>query len=392
MTSEQESAGRSELVAIDLPRADAAASVLSAWADGHAVYVVDRSLSAEGRRAMVERVMPTRLIDDQGVHELGAGDVDDSIAAVIATSGTTSEPKLVELGRPAMEHSAMAYVDRLGLEPGDAWAVTLPLSGVGGLGILARAHVTGIRAPVYEDVEKAVTAGSTVLSLVPTLARRLVSGDGDLSRVRRVIVGGAPLPQQLRIALQERGLSVVESYGMTETWGGAFLDGVGLDGVTVRIARSGRVVIGGPVLFTRYRSPDPAASAFDADGAFHTGDIGHIDGGRLIIDGRVDDVIISGGVSVQPARVESIIDDVDGVRDVCVAGVPSDEWGQEVVAFIVFDGPSDDVTRRVDAAVRANLSAAERPKRLISVPAIARNVNGKPLRRRLIGETIGLEE
>ncbi|WP_250448661.1 AMP-binding protein, partial [Actinotalea sp. C106] len=159
-----------------------------------------------------------------------------------------------------------------------------------------------------------------------------------LSRLDAVLIGGAATPPALVEAARERGLPLVLTYGMTETCGGCVYDGRPLDGVEVEVDDDG-IRLAGPMLARGYLArPDLDAAAFTtADGRrwFRTRDLGILEGGRLTVLGRSDDVLVTGGVKVAPAAVEAALVGVPGVGEVCVVGVPDAEWGQAVTAVVV---------------------------------------------------------
>lgn len=248
---------------------------------------------------------------------------DDPRPLVIATSGSTGRPKRVVLSRDAMRFSADATHARLG-GPG-SWELNLPPTYVAGVQVL------------YRTIRAGVT-GRRYLSLVPTqLIRILRDRDGvdeaaSLAGFDAVLVGGGPLDPKVRAEAEAAGVRVVQTYGMSETCGGCVYDGVPLAGVEVRIDDQ-EVLLRGPVLFDGYEGdPDRTAAAL-RDGWLVTDDLGHWGpDGRLRIDGRADDVIISGGVNVPAVAVAAMVAKDDAVRAVEVLGVPDPDWGERVVA------------------------------------------------------------
>lgn len=248
---------------------------------------------------------------------------DDPRPLVIATSGSTGRPKRVVLSRDAMRFSADATHARLG-GPG-SWELNLPPTYVAGVQVL------------YRTIRAGVT-GRQYLSLVPTqLIRILRDRDGvdeaaSLAGFDAVLVGGGPLDPKVRAEAEAADVRVVQTYGMSETCGGCVYDGVPLAGVEVRIDDQ-EVLLRGPVLFDGYEGdPDRTAAAL-RDGWLVTDDLGHWGpDGRLRIDGRADDVIISGGVNVPAVAVAAMVAKDDAVRAVEVLGVPDPDWGERVVA------------------------------------------------------------
>jgi O-succinylbenzoic acid--CoA ligase len=310
---------------------------------------------------------------------------DPGNAVVIATSGSTGEPKLVVLSAAALRASAEATATRLG---GAAhWLLALPAEHVAGVQVIVRALLAGAPPAVqdlrggFRPADFAATAatlpptGRRHTSLVPTqLGRLLDAGGPALDALRAfdaVLVGGAALDAALHARAKGAGVRVVTTYGMSETAGGCVYDGVPLDGVTVDLEPDGRIVLGGPTLAEGYLD----GPAFG--GAFRTGDLGRWRDGRLEVLGRADDVIVTGGENVAPAAVERVLGAQPGIRAACVVGVPDPEWGQAVVAAVV-PGPdrvSDDALR---TAVRAELGRAAVPRRLVDVDHIPLRGIGKP--------------
>lgn len=286
---------------------------------------------------------------------------EDPEPLVIETSGSTGRPKRVMLSRDAMRASADATHARLG-GPG-TWELNLPPTYVAGVQVLYRTIRGGGGSRRY-------------VSLVATQLVRALRSEQRVRQLREydaVLVGGGPLLPRARSDAERQGLRIVQTYGMSETCGGCVYDGVPLDGVEVRIDDD-EVLIRGPVLFDGYQDePERTEDAF-RDGWLITQDLGHwAEDGRVKIDGRVDDVIISGGVKVPAQAVASMIRaDAHGFG-VEVVGVPDSEWGERVVAVmaagsaISLDYVRDLVTPREWA-----------PRQILVVPEIPRLPNGKP--------------
>lgn len=320
-----------------------------AWDGGDAVLPVDPRLPRPAAEALVAAMRVDVPVDD--------GD-----ALVVATSGTTGEPKGAVLAHDAVRASAAATSARLDVDPAhDRWLSVLPLAHVGGLSVVTRALVTG--TPLTFDADD---PSATLVSMVATQARRT-----DCSRFRVVVIGGSAPPRDLPA-------NAVTTYGMTETGSGIVYDGRPLDGVEVR-AVDGELQVRGPMLLRAYR--DGTVPLVDG-GWLPTGDSGSVDDGVVTVHGRIADVIVSGGEKVWPDPVEAALRTVPGVVDVAVAGIDDDEWGQRVVAYVV----AGDVEPALDAlrdAVKAMLPAYCAPKQLVLVDAIPRTAIGK-VRRGLL--------
>ncbi|MFM7685393.1 MAG: class I adenylate-forming enzyme family protein [Actinomycetota bacterium] len=370
------------LVAIDLPGGQGFVDELRRiWDAGDAALPIDRRLPAPARSALLEAMAPSSLVDDNGHHALPGGrPVEPGDALVMATSGSTGTPKGVVLTHDAVLASALASSARLGTGSDDIWLACLPLAHVGGLAVVTRALHTGARLVVHDgfradEVELAARRGATAVSLVTTALARI---DPFLFRV--IVLGGSRPPA-------ERPPHVHATYGMTETGSGVVYDGAPLDGVEVRIATDGEVLLRCPMQLRTYRD---GTTPVDADGWLHTGDLGHLlADGRLHVEGRRGDLVITGGENVWPEAVEAAIATVEGVAEVAVGGVPDAEWGQRVVAWVVPARPDEPPTLdAVRHAVRERMPAFCAPKELVLVGALPRTALGKVQRHLLPRPTV----
>jgi O-succinylbenzoic acid--CoA ligase len=314
---------------------------------------------------------PVRGTAEQILALLRAWDAaDDPAPLVVETSGSTGQPKRVVLSRSAMRASADATHARIG-GPGQ-WVLRLPPTYVAGLQVLFRSVRAGTE-PVEEAA--AMTGERRYLAVVPTQLTRLLASDpGEARDFDAVLVGGARLDPGLRARAEDAGVRVVATYGMSETCGGCVYDGVPLDGVRVGVGGDGRVRIGGPVLFEGYDGAPGLTAEAMADGWFVTQDLGRLgDDGRLEVLGRVDDVVVSGGVNVPAPAVAARLREHPRVREVEVVGVPDGEWGRQVVAVVAGDVGLAELRDWV--AQRHPRTWA--PRRAVSVDALPLLPNGK---------------
>jgi O-succinylbenzoic acid--CoA ligase len=382
------------LDAVVLPRPAAARAILQAWEAGRAVLPLDPAAPAPETRRRLAAARPTHLVDGDGRRRLPGGQpVPAEVAAVVATSGTAGAPKAAELTADGLRAASLATSAALGAGPGDHWLACVPLHGVAGLAIVARSWHTGVPLTVHDGfdvalVERAAGHGATLVSLVPTMLRRLPAAGADLGGFRRVLLGGGPVPPELLADAAERELGVVTTYGLTETCGGVVHNGHPLDGVTVAVGgpgEEGEIRIRGPMVMRGYHHDQAATAAALRGGWLHTGDQGRLaEGGRLLVLGRRDEVIVSGGVNVHPVEVERVLAGHPGVRDVAVAGAPDPEWGQRVVAFVVPAQPAAPPSLdELRGLVRQQLAAAKAPRDLVLLAELPRSPAGKLLRRRL---------
>lgn len=306
---------------------------------------------------------------------------DDPDPWVVETSGSTGTPKRVLLSRAAVLASVHASARRLG--GSGRWLLALPPTYVAGLQVICRSLVAGHEPVVLGDDFAAAARDADYVSLVPTQLHRLLDTDADALRsFRTVLLGGGPVDARLRERAAEAGVRVVATYGSAETAGGCVYDGLPLDGVGVAVGDDGRVRLGGPVLFDGYDG-DPARTAeVLVDGWFLTSDAGRLDeDGRLHVLGRLDDMVVSGGVNVPAAAVAARLREHPAVRAAEVLGVPDEEWGNRVVAFVVGDLGPDEARDWVGGAHPRSWA----PRQLVRLDAIPMLANGKPDRLALQG-------
>lgn len=324
-------------------------------------------------------------------------DVDDDVALVVTTSGTTGSPKGALLTAAALRASASATHERLG-GPG-AWLLALPPHHIAGIQVVVRSVLAGVE-PVELDVSAGfdpaelpgaigrLSAGRRYTSLVAAqLAKSLAdpTAAAALAELDAVLLGGGPAPDQVLDAAAAAGVTVVRTYGMSETAGGCVYDGVPLDGIRLRVSGDGRVVIGGATLAKGYRNPvvpDP----FAEPGWFRTDDLGALDdAGVLTVLGRADDAISTGGLTVLPQLVEAALGTHPGVRECAVFGLPDDRFGQRVVAAVVpADGCAPPTLDAVRDHVGRTLDATAAPRELHVIDTLPRRGIGKLDRRALV--------
>jgi O-succinylbenzoic acid--CoA ligase len=378
------------LVALALPRPATARAVVAAWEASEAVLPLDVAAPAPELAAILAAARPTHLVDGDGRRALPGGlPVEPGMAAVVATSGTGGAPKLVELGADAIAWSAGATSRSLDAGPGDRWLCCVPPHGVAGLAVVARAWHSGLPVEVHDRFDPAAVAGAagraTLVSLVATQLRRLLAVGDQAARFRRVLLGGGPVPAALAADATARGVHLVRTYGLTETFGGMVHDGHPLEGTEVSIDPGAELLVRGPMLFRRYRGDPARTAAALRDGWLHTGDLAGIaPDGRLTVLGRRDDLIISGGVNVHPDELEAVLATHPGVAEVAVAGRADPEWEQRVVAFVVPTDPRKPPTLDdLRGHARERLAPAKAPRELVLVPSLPRTASGKLLRRLL---------
>ncbi|HKH57820.1 MAG TPA: o-succinylbenzoate--CoA ligase [Rubrobacter sp.] len=275
-------------------------------------------------------------------------------ATIIFTSGSTGVPKAALHTFGNHYHSALGSNANITLQPGDRWLHSLPLYHVGGLSILFRCLLEGATVALPQSGtspgESITSLGATHVSLVSTQLSRLLRESADLGRLQAVLMGGGPVPPSLVDEALVRGLPVHTSYGLTEmasqvtsTPPGASLGelrtaGRALPNREVSISARGEILVRGETLFAGYVEGEESDRPLDADGWFHTRDLGELDeNGYLRVGGRMDNLFISGGENVQPEEIEEILCRLERVEEAVVVPVPDEEFGARPVAFVRMD-------------------------------------------------------
>jgi len=329
-------------------------------------------------------------------------------ATVMLTSGSTCEPRAVPLTLENHRASALAIARRLNIGSSDQWLLCLPLNHIGGLAVLVRSVITGSTVCFQPNFDPAVILGEladqphTLTSMVPAMLQRLMAHQaGRVStRLRVLLVGGAPASPALLRDARGNGWPVVPTWGMTEACSQVAtlspdeagqvdfeaqpgIAGRPLPGVEVRIGSSGTLQIRGPMVFSGYL-PDGRAGP-DADGWFATGDTGKfMPDGSLAITGRVDDVIISGGVNVNLEAVRRRLAGCPLIGDIALVALEDPDWGQRIGAVVKPRDAHVDADTLVGPLAdwsRQRLTPAERPLEWRVVDNIPASASGKTSRK-----------
>ena len=360
-----------KLTALNLPGSpDFVHALQSVWERGDAVFPLDRRLPVAAQRSMLQGFGVATVISGDGETALSDGEpVEPGDALVIATSGSSGPPKAAVLTHAAVEASARATSERLQVTDNDHWLACLPLAHVGGLSVITRSLITGTTLTVIDGFDADVVSASeaTLVSLVTTALQRI-----DPSLFRAIVLGGARPPA-------DRPPHCIATYGLTETGSGVVYNGKPLNSVEIEI-RDGEVHVRGPMLLRCYRD---GTSPLTSDGWLPTGDLGFLrDDGSLYVEGRRGDVINTGGEKVWPDDVERQLIQHPDIHDVAVTGLPDNEWGQIVAAFVVSARPNLSLDE-IRAHCRAQLPGYALPKQLELVEAIPRPALGKVRRSEL---------
>jgi O-succinylbenzoic acid--CoA ligase len=370
-----------ELVAIDMPAGDAFVNVLrKVWDSGDAVLPIDQRLPEVARKNLITQFKVSSLIGADGLRvKVAPGEpVDEGDALVVATSGSTGEPKGVVHTHGSIKAAVASTGARLDCSAADHWLACISLAHVGGLSVVLRALHFGSQLTIESradkaTIESAVKNGTNMTSLVPTILHSV-----DISNFKTVLVGGAHTSTNLPS-------NAISTYGLTETFGGVVYNGEPIDGVEIRIGTDSEIEIRCDSLLRTYRNGiDPKNS----EGWLHTGDLGEFKDGKLSVLGRKDDLIKTGGYKVWPIAVENSLRQHEVVADVVVAGTPDEKWGQTVTAWVVLR-PDTKSLRLEDLSKHVRLTLPDycAPKKVFIVDEIPRSSLGKALMSELVQST-----
>ncbi|GAB2454107.1 O-succinylbenzoic acid--CoA ligase [Conyzicola lurida] len=310
------------------------------------------------------------------------------VALVVESSGSTGTPKRVALSSDALLASAAASDTALG-GPGQ-WLLALPTTYIAGINVLVRslsAETAPVElAPGHFSADAFIAAAGVMdhpqryTSLVPAQLSRLIETDaalGALRRFDRILVGGQATPLPLIAAALELGLNVTRTYGSSETSGGCVYDGVPIGATRARVV-DGQIELSGAVLAEGYLGdPERTDRAFHSEQGqrwYRTGDQGEIVDGVLSVTGRLDDVIISGGLKVSLGALERLVRDLPGLGDAVIVRETSERWGEVPVLVATVDYRIDDLK----ALVTERLGRAAVPARVVRLDSMPLLSSGKP--------------
>ncbi len=309
----------------------------------------------------------------------GAGEPQSNlehILAILPTSGSTGSPKLVCLSRRAFVASFAAHSLNFSWQTGDRWLLCMPFAHIGGLSVLTRCFLARVPVVLYQggsfsakEFWRSVKRNRvTLASLVPTMLARLVEeGSCPPPCLRLALLGGGPCPARLWRQAAKLGWPLAVTYGMTETCSQIATDRLGgkigklfvLPRVQIA-TREQEIRVKGDMLFSGYWRDGGCVSGLDADGWFTTRDIGFVlPDGEIRLQGRKQDMIISGGENIFPLEVEKQLDQLTQVRRSCVFAVKHPEWGEAVAAAIMTDSPRDEV---LQAITQMDMAGFKKPK------------------------------
>jgi o-succinylbenzoate---CoA ligase len=366
---------------------------------GAALLPLSPRLTEAERNRIVDAVEPMVDLDDPGLLTqteadlpmLGEHDTDD-ICAYVLSSGSTGAPKPIGLTYGNFLWSAMGGAFNIGVDPADRWLCCVPLSHIAGLSIVVRSAIYGTTAVVHDgfDVERVARSLSedriTVVSLVTTMLSRLLEAGADLSGPRAILVGGGPVPESMLAEALDRGATVVQTYGLTETC--SQVTTLAPEDAQRKLGSAGRPLLtshvrirGGEILV---QGPTVAPGRSDESGWLHTGDLGYIDDeGFLYVRDRIDDMIVTGGENVIPSEVEEVLLQHPAVVEAAVVGREDPEWQQAVTAVVVLAAGAEVTPDELRRHCAGTLAGFKVPKRVELASALPRTPSGKLMRRAL---------
>ncbi|MEO1023245.1 MAG: o-succinylbenzoate--CoA ligase [Bacteroidota bacterium] len=337
---------------------------------------------------------------------------DDAVFGYFFTSGTTGSPKIVPLKRRQLRFAAKASAQNFKPASNHYWLLCLPLNHIGGISIIFRSLEYGSAIyrldEFHEEMIKEFLGENLqfqAASLVPTMLKRLLNDPlfKTHHQFKAILMGGGPYSEALVRKAVERGIPIVSSYGMTETCAqivanpmaapsGQYtpLKSVGKPlypnelvirnekGKRAGVNQSGTIWLRGPQVFDGYFQASDNEGKFDGQGWFNTGDFGHLNGfGQLFVESRRVDLIVTGGENVNPVEVEQVLEQIPAIKEAAVIGVPDDEWGQRVTAFVTLTNGAEPVYETIKTDLKKRIEPFKIPKEIHVVTELPKNELGK---------------
>ncbi|NCV73866.1 MAG: acyl-CoA synthetase [Actinobacteria bacterium] len=302
-------------------------------------------------------------------------EVDEDVALVVNSSGSTGEAKLVVISRAALIASTNASHKFLGAVPGDTWSLLLPTTHIAGLNVIIRATALGTKVIDNRGVNKYEDAD--FISIVPTQLHKAIYQDRKLlehlTAAEAVLVGGGPLDSNLKKLAESKHVKIVTTYGMTEMSGGCVYNNKPLEGVKFGIDKNGLIKLAGPMLAKGYLGEGGTINAFDDSGWFTTTDLGQVSSGLLKVIGRADEVIITGGEKISLPFVEDQIKSIFPNTPLIVFSIPDKIWGERLCIGSITNISLEEIGNKLGPILK--------PKTLFLFNEIPTTAIGKPDRQ-----------
>ena len=286
------------------------------------------------------------------------------IALVVTTTGSSGVAKEVGLSASGLLASAKASNQFLGAEYGSTWSLLLPLNHIAGINVLIRSLELGT-IPTNLLHYDGTFPRADYTSIVPTQLYRALNGDENLLQhlqgAKAVLVGGAALTPDLRAQAINASIKIVETYGSTETSGGCIYNGQPLEGVEVEVREDSRIAIKGAHLAHSYLNSN--LELIDDAGWYLTSDSGEVRDGKVLINGRTDDVVLTGGENISLSQIERVITENFPNVQVAAFSVESPEWGQAI--HIAIAGADSSIDSQIQGLLEEKISPAAKGKSII---------------------------
>jgi len=307
--------------------------------------------------------------------QIDVKEVDKNIALVVNTSGSTAESKSVAISDAALIASTNASHKYLGAVPGDSWSLLLPTTHIAGLNVLIRATALGSRVIDNRNTKNYVDAD--FISIVPTQLHKALTSDAKLlehlTAAEAVLVGGGPVSDKLKKEAANKHIKIVTTYGMTEMSGGCVYNQKPLDGVEVKITSKGLIKLTGPMIASGYLSQGGRLTSVGSDDWFESSDVGELSNGFLKVNGRSDEVIISGGENISLTLVEEKIKGFLPNLEVIAFALPDEVWGEKLCIGSTSQLSIEEIKKSMDSLLS--------PKEVFLFEQIPTTTIGKPDRR-----------
>lgn len=369
-----------------------AENIFNSWEDGIGVSVIDKNLPKHLVDSKIISIDPGDVIDiaTNEIYKRDLAIFDENISVVSLTSGTTSKQKPVVHTFDSMMNSVQAMSDTLNLTSDDSWLLTLSPKFIGGMAVLSRAFYLKQKISFINKFniqslgEKIAIEKPSLVSLVPAQLKVLLDAEIDLSGFKAILIGGSSINKSLIKRCMDLDYKIHTTYGMTETFGGICHDSKLFKNTQARIIDE-EIQLKSTSIFSSYRHNFVATNQkFTNDGWYKTGDLGTInESGELKVNGRSDDIIISGGIKINPIEIElklkQHIDDA-----FIVGGKEHEKWGQALSVIFEGDIPENISIASIRELLKDDFEKMYLPTQLGSSSKFIRTESGKIIRKQTI--------
>ena len=339
------------------------------WSVSELMASVSGALASNGPALAFGKVQSTR--------------VPSQVSIVVGTTGSSGSAKEVGLSAESLLASATASNKFLHAEVGHTWSLLLPLTHIAAINVLVRAQLLGTE-PIDLRGERSEYPHVDFTAIVPSQLFKALNGDDMLLQhfvsAKAVLIGGAALPDSIRKDGEAAGITIVTTYGMTETTGGCVYNGLPLDGVEISITTENLIAIKGAVLAETYIGAEALWESVMKDGWFISADLGKIADGKLIVEGRSDDIVISGGENISLSEVERALHARFPEIAFAAFSVSNPQWGDSLHLAVVGAVIEEDV----NLYLAQEFGSFAKAKGFLHLPELPLVGIGKVDRRKLV--------